>query len=138
MILCLYGSFLITPNRYFLRFSKTDLAQYQFKEIIDKDDKNATILNYGFLDGGFYTVCNTFPNCKAFCGLNIPLDELKDLQKHFVDNGLCDYIITRTYVGDEEYFELNLYTCIAKCDSDYSWGERTYRLYKLIDTPSDS
>ena len=138
VILCLYGSFLITPNRYFLRFSKTDLAQYQFKEIIDKDDKNATILNYGFLDGGFYTVCNTFPNCKAFCGLNIPLDELKDLQKHFVDNGLCDYIITRTYVGDEEYFELNLYTCIAKCDSDYSWGERTYRLYKLIDTPSDS
>lgn len=132
VVLCFLG-FFTTPNRYFMFVEKSDLAQYQFRDIIVKDDPDATILNYGFLDGGFYTVCNRIPTCKAFCGLNIPLEELSELQDHYADNGLCDYIITRTNVGANMGKEFALYECIAECDSDYSWGKQTYRLYKLTE-----
>ncbi len=130
--ICLFGSFLVTPNRYFMRVPKEDLAQYRFKEIITQNAEDPTILNYGFLDGGFYTVCNIIPNCKAFCGLNMPLDEVKELQEHYVENGLCDYVITRTGVG-ETPDEFKRYEKLAECKSNYSWGELTYHLYKLHD-----
>ena len=123
----------ITPNRYFMFVDKNDLAQYQFRDIIARDNPKATILNYGFLDGGFYTVCNCIPTCKAFCGLNIPLGELTELQDNYADNGLCDYIITRSNVGATENKEFPLYECIAECDSDYSWGKQAYRLFKLTE-----
>ena len=112
---------------------KSDLAQYQFRDIIARDDPEATILNYGFLDGGFYTVCNRIPTCKAFCGLNIPIEELNELQDHYVNNGLCDYIITRTNVEANMDKEFALYECVAECDSDCSWGKQTFRLYKLTE-----
>ena len=35
---------------------KDTLVQYQFASIV-KETENATLLNYGFLDGGFYTAC---------------------------------------------------------------------------------
>lgn len=130
--LCFLGLF-TTPNRYFMSFEKSDLAQYQFRDIIARDDSEATILNYGFLDGGFYTVCNQIPTCKAFCGLNLKLDELAKLQNYYTENGLCDYIITRTEVGADEKREFPLYECIAERDSDDFWGEQTYRLYKITE-----
>ena len=45
----------ISPNTYMLGYRKEQLPQYQFSEIITRT-KEATLLNYGFLDGGFYTV----------------------------------------------------------------------------------
>jgi hypothetical protein len=130
IVICLFGSFLITPNRYYMRENKEDLAQYRFKKIITEDADNVTLLNYGFLDGGFYTVCNIFPNCKAFCGLNMPLDEVTELQRCYVQNGLCDYVITRNNVGVVPD-DFRQYECIEECKSDYFWGEMTYYLYRL-------
>lgn len=130
LAICLCCSFL-TPNRYFMSVPKEDLAQYRFKEIMLSENKDATMLNYGFLDGGFYTVTGIVPNCKAFCGLNIPLDELKELQDYYVKNGLCDYVITKSTADADDNKELELYECIAECTSDYSWGVQTYRLYRL-------
>lgn len=132
VILCFLCLF-TTPNRYFMFVEKSDLAQYQFRDIIAREAPEATILNYGFLDGGFYTVCNRIPICKAFCGLNIPLEEISEIQDHYANNGLCDYIITRTDVEADMDKEFALYECIAECDSDYSWGKQTYRLYKLTE-----
>lgn len=58
-------AFFLTPNRYMMGEKKGNLPQYQFKTIIEQVE-NPTLLNYGFLDGGFYTVCNIIPDCKAF------------------------------------------------------------------------
>ena len=84
----------LTPNRYLMLVDKNDLPQYQFANIIEKTP-NSTLLNYGFLDGGFYTTTGTIPNCRAFCKLNIPIDELKELQDSYVRDGICDYVVTR-------------------------------------------
>ena len=62
------------------------MPQYKFAEIISKTD-NATLLNYGFLDGGFYTATGIVPNCKFFCNLNIKLDEIMETQNEFIKNG---------------------------------------------------
>lgn len=121
-------SFIISPNTYFIGYSKSDLPQYQFKETIDTV-KDPTLLNYGFLDGGFYTVCDIVPNCKYFCGLNIPLDELTETQIYYAENGLVDFIITRNEQPDFE-----LYDCVDQCIYSYEENkedEDTFYLYQL-------
>jgi hypothetical protein len=114
------AAFYLTPNRYLMQYEKQDMPQYQFAEII-RQKENATLLNYGFLDGGFYTVAEIVPNCKAFCALNIPLAEMNEMQQYYVENGLCDFIVTRSRELDLENYE-----CVAESDFGY-----TYRLYEL-------
>ncbi len=129
-VLCMICAFFFTPNRYFMGISKAELAQYQFMEIIaeaSEGDDDVTLLNYGFLDGGFYTVCDILPNCRAFCGLNIPLLEIREDQQYYVNHGLCDFIVTRF----NEQIDFELYDCIAESISDYAWRTQTYRLYQL-------
>ena len=125
--------FFATPNIIFMRYKKEDLAQFRFRDIIINNSENPTILNYDFIDGGFYTVCNIVPNCKAFHKLNMPLNEQKELQDFYVKNGLCDYVITRSDVGNEDSHKLEKYVCVAECDAPYGRLKKTYRLYKLKD-----
>ncbi len=55
-----------------LKRSKEDFAQYQFAKIIAARGKAPTLLNYGFLDGGFYLTTKTVPQLKYFQKTNIP------------------------------------------------------------------
>ena len=81
------------PNIYLLKYQKDDMPQYKFDKIISEVD-NPTLLNYGFLDGGFYTVSDIMPTCKYFCGLNIPYPEIQETQDYYVKNGLTDFVVT--------------------------------------------
>ncbi len=120
-------TFVMCENTYLLHYKKSDLPQYQFAEIINQVD-NATLLNYGFLDGGFYTTTGIIPNCKYFCNLNVPLKEIMDTQNEFVDQGKVDFVVTRN-----KELNSNLYECI-KTTSFYLEGtEYTYSLYQLIE-----
>ena len=125
ILLCVLGAYKITPNRYLMGVDQTELPQYQFKEIIEQVE-NPTLLNYGFLDGGFYTVCNIIPNCKAFCQLNIPLQEMYDLQNKYVNQGLCDFVVTR---GTKHEFEK--YECVAQSSFMFENIMFDYYLYQL-------
>ena len=62
-----------------LKNSKKQKPIEQFLEIISKTP-DATLLTYGLMDGGFYTTTGIIPNCKAFCSLNVRLNELEELQ----------------------------------------------------------
>ena len=76
-----------------LMFKKKDeLVQYRFAKIIN-ETQDATLLNYGCLDFGVYTAANIIPSCKYFCGLNIPLDDIKNTQDEWVKEGKVDYIV---------------------------------------------
>lgn len=146
-ILCLV---LITPNRSFMRCKKEDLAQYQFRKIITENSTDATLLNYGQLDQGFYTVCDILPNCRAFYIANALTRELIEEQNRYVTNGLCDYIITcseidspdnpnistsgssnagQNTVTPENRFEL--YDLIAASPGTANGHPTLYRLYRL-------
>lgn len=119
----LYGIIFIliiycTDNRYLIKYNKTDLPQYKFSDII-LNSSNATLLNYGKLDIGLYTTTGITPDFKYFCQLNIPLQEMYLKQNMYIEQGLCDFIVT---------FEENKY--ITKLDADKN------NFYKLIDTTS--
>lgn len=124
LILSTALSLLICPNVKSMLVPKEELAQYKFREIIN-ETKNPTLLNYGTLDNGFYTVCNIVPNCKYFCNLNLPLDGIKIAQDEYVSSGRTDYIVTR---GKKYQFEN--YSLVSSATSDYKGGKRTYYLYK--------
>ena len=111
----------ISPNTYMMSYSRHQLPQYSFGEIISQTDR-ATLLNYKFLDGGFYTAGEVLPNCRFFCGLNIPyaLDE----QDSYVEAGLVDYVIT---CNRQYYF--NNYELV--CSQSFEAHENSYNTYYL-------
>jgi len=48
-----------------LEFKKEDLVQFKYASIINQK-KDATLLNYGTLDGGFYSAADIVPNIRFF------------------------------------------------------------------------
>lgn len=76
---------------------REDYPQYQFAQII-RQTPEATLLNYGFLDGGFYLAAGVMPTTKYFCQLNIPeevLPEIPRTHQRMIENGETDYVVAR-------------------------------------------
>ncbi len=88
-------AFFRTPNRYLMKYSRDDMPQYRFAKIIGTDS-SASILNYGFLDGGFYTAADAIPEMKYFCLTNMLYPEMEDSQEFYVESRIPDYIVTRS------------------------------------------
>ena len=124
-VLCVAASFFLTPNRYLMGINRSEMPQYRFNEKINKIN-NPTMLNYGFLDGGFYTVSGIYPNCKYFCKIYMDLPEMIEMQDYYAENGLCDFIVTRSY----ETF--NKYEIVDQVEWFYNGNYKTYYLYELI------
>lgn len=118
-------SSLFTPNRYLKGAPKEEMPQYKFASIIGTDG-TATLLNYGFLDGGFYTVTNTIPNCKVFCRLNLDHEQMKAIQDTYLEEELVEYVVTRN-----EELTCENYECISSSTYIYVGSEYTYYLYRL-------
>lgn len=117
--------FFLSPNTYLIKYSKEDLPQYKFAQIISQKE-DATLLNYGWLDIGLYTVADITPNCKYFCGLNSRNPDIMDTQNDYVNNGKVDFIVT-IYECDFE-----LYDCIDIITFENQKNtETTYYLYQL-------
>ena len=125
-VICIIASFFLSQNSYLIGVDKDELPQYQFARVINKEE-NPTLLNYGFLDGGFYTVANIFPNCRYFARLNLNPLEIYEIQTGYLEKGLCDYVVSR------EEIELDNYELVAKSHTYPSDNEDTvyYYLYKL-------
>lgn len=136
IILILTLSYFMSPNTYMLKINKNDLVQYKFKEIIMKE-KNPTILNYGFVDMGFYTVTGIIPNTKYFEKLNFKYDkypENVDELNKYIENKEVDFV---TYVEKEkidypvtEYLNIN-YEKLLEETQDFEGRKFKYTLYKL-------
>ena len=103
---------------------KESLPQYRFAKIINERE-NATLLNYGWLDGGFYTAANIIPDCKFFCRLNMTaLPEMDETQNIWLDEAKCDFVVT---YGSPLYHEN--YVTIDSCSMIGFFGdEETYYL----------
>ncbi len=120
VILALY----LNNNAYMLRYTKEELPQFAFKKYVDQVE-NPKLLNYGFLDGGFYTVYDIVPHCKYFCRTNMELEEMIETQNDYVEQGMSDFVVT----CDKE-IESKLYECVAQKTHFYE-RYRVYRLYAL-------
>lgn len=116
-------SWVFSSNTYLIQYEKEVMPQYQFKEII-LSVEDPSLLNYGFLDGGFYTVCNLVPECKYFCTLNIPLEDMFEAMDMQIALGLPDFVVTRsTPLVSENYI------CVASANMYFEGIDFDYYLY---------
>jgi len=118
-----------SSNTYLMKYSKEELPAYRFAATINQTYK-ARILNYGFLDGGFYYASDTVPNCEFFCTLNINAPDMWDTQREFVDQGQVEFVITRYYTLDRYTAYSSYYQLVDEVTFPFEGFDYTYYLYK--------
>lgn len=130
ILICLPIAYLRSPNTEYIRKEKSYYAQFTF---LKKIKTNTTILNYDFLDGGFYLTTNTYPSTYYFHKINISYDiypKILEEQRRYIKEGLIDYVIARNIKSkDKELLEKN-YELIDIHKQEYEKKERTYYLYE--------
>lgn len=99
----------LSSNVPFMQVQREDLVQTKFAAII-RQEGGQSLLNYGFLDGGFYLSSGISPSCRFFCRLNLKnYQQLEEPVRQMVEQGAFDFIITREegpLPGMEEHYEL--------------------------------
>lgn len=117
----------LSPNKPFEQPAKEELMQYRFAAVMEPYE-DATLLNYGFLDWGFYTAAQTAPHLKYYHLANMPLPELHAEQERYVLEGLSDFVVTRAPLKEELSA---LYTLADTCPAPEGlWFTDVY-LYRL-------
>ncbi|HOV69672.1 MAG TPA: hypothetical protein PLZ84_05060 [Clostridia bacterium] len=133
--LSLYGAYKGSSNVHMMKYGKEELTQYRFAKIINRG-KGATLLNYGFLDDGFYTVAGIVPNVRFFMKQNLDyyrFPENMDEQNRYIKEKLVDFVVFRTYNNDQEPWDvpylLENYELVAEERYKADWF-RFYYLFK--------
>ena len=104
-----------------IRASKNDYVQYRFAAEMDE---NATLLNYQFLDGGFFFAADILPTQYYSWSFNVLNDEIREEQNRYVAEGTVSYIVAIDH--DVEEADVNhRYELIDEADE--------YFLYRRID-----
>lgn len=130
-VLLLVGSICIaykkSPNVYLMAYEKEDLPQYRFAAII-RQDEAASLLNLGFLDGGFYLASGVEPQNRFFCTFNLSLKEQDEEHSELTHTGAVQYVVVRGKRSPGRN-----YTLIDQCAFPFEGRTWTYSLYKLAD-----
>lgn len=121
-------------------------AQQYFAQIIN-EVPDATLLNYGFLDGGFYLAANILPVNRFMMINNIShwnFPEMWNEQTMIVEQGLVDFVVVRTtadmdisgygfFHADQVNFNLlnQNYQLVAVHVQRFEGWEFRYLLYQL-------
>ena len=128
----LTGTLKNNQNLYLTRYKRDDMVQYRFAKTIQTVD-NATLLNYGFLDGGFYFASGATPACRYFCYFNVNPPEMWEEQNACIRNGTADFIVTRYNKLEQYGVDSSKYRLVDEAshpfDKNYTY---TYYLYQRI------
>ena len=95
--LVVFWAISFSPNIPLLKNDRQDYPQYRFAAIINQVPE-ATLLNYGFLDGGFYTAANLTPTLKYFMVNNISDSKfpvMRDEQDRYLQEKLTGFVVIR-------------------------------------------
>ena len=128
-------------NTYMLEIEKEDLVQFRYAEIMHETE-NPTLLNYGWLDGGFYTAAGIVPKLRFFYLPNFRYDRfplIMDEQKRYIKEQLVDFVVViiplDLYEEDMSISHLNNnYQLIAKESQVSEDTDFYYLLYKAIES----
>ena len=130
--ICFLLVFIINEDGWFVFRPRPTYPQLKMSDIIneynEENDKKATILTYNTLDYGLYYNTNTLPSTKYFCGLNIPLKEIKEEQEYLLENQLVTFVGTMNEKLPEKY--MDKYTLVYTDSSWFEFAMHTYYLYK--------
>ncbi len=110
---------------------KEDFPQFVFADVINETE-DATLLNYGFIDAGFYLASGYEPDNRFFCKVNIDQEvfpEMYEEQISMVRDRKVDYAVIRTYKNQ----------AIAKgMRLDYKDLFENYEIIKVADDPFEN
>ena len=124
-------SFVASSNTDFLGTGKAELPQYRFAAQMAQTE-SATLLNYGFLDGGFYFAADILPSTEFFCQLNIIMEEMNLAQNRQVENGMTDYVITQNLKLEDCGLSACPYTLLDSAPMELEGDTYTYYLYQRV------
>ncbi len=116
----------LSPNRALRGRAPESLPQLRFAARIAAGAETS-LLNYGTLDGGFYTAAGVLPPARYFCVTNMPLEGQWEEQNALLENGAVEYAVA--LVGDLEQ-RFPLYRCVDRCAYDGGEGAVTWYLYQ--------
>lgn len=116
----------LCPNTWLMNVPKEEMPQYRFAEIIRQSD-DRTLLNYGFLDGGFYFAAGVLPSEPYFCSLNIGLEEMREAQQSSVRQGKTAFVVVR----GSRLKNSGAYQLVDEADLVYEGRNWHYCLYQL-------
>jgi hypothetical protein len=123
-LLIVPATYFMSENTEMLQYEKEDLPQFQFAQIINQKE-DATVLNCGFMDGGFYTASGVVPSTRHFCMMNVDVDEAFEEQKEALHQGAVDFVIMKnSKLTLEQYEEVMVSTF-----SFQGW-DNEYTLYR--------
>ena len=120
------------PNRYLIGQSRENTVQYRFAEIIKAVD-DPTLLNYGFLDGGFFYAGDATPACRFYCYFNINAPDMWENQRQCIESGDADFIVTRKYSLDKYSVDASKYQLVDVASQHFNKDlVFVYYLYQRI------
>ena len=116
-----YTDLMLTP--------RSEMPQYRFAEIIqkasDREGREMTLLNYGFLDGGFYYASGAVPASRYFCTLNLDLKEMQEEMDKALQGGIPDFVVIR---GNQKR-NLRNYVLLDTCSFPFEHRNWSYSLW---------
>lgn len=120
---------LTSDNTKYMKWKKSNYAQFIFADIINKSEEK-TLLNYYGLDFGLYTTTEIVPEYYYFMRNNIPHEnypKMRESQKRYVEEDTRPkFVITKDeYDNLKEYYDI-----IAVKKQTYEKRKITYYLYE--------
>lgn len=103
-----------------------ELPQWRFAGQI-RQQGGASLLNYGTLDGGFYTAAGLMPPCRYFCVTNLPLPEQRQQQDALLQSGGVDFVVSLDGQLAQRFAG---YILIDRAEYDGGEGPITWYLYR--------
>lgn len=107
------GPMACNRNTYAIGVEYEEMPQMKFAKIISETE-NATLLNYGFLDDGFYLAADVMPVNRWFCRLLANTQDCDAEQSQIVAEGGVDYVITCKYTLESYEIDDSAYELIAE------------------------
>ena len=127
-----------SKNVYLMSVPREEMPPWRFAAVIREAD-DRTLLNYGFLDGGFYMAADSQPVMRFFCTLNNDLEEMKEEQRAAVREGRTAFVVVRgmggaqhrrSGRGQDENADMSAYHPVDTCTMAFEGVEWTYTLYE--------
>ena len=129
MAVLLPRSLASSQNGYLLIYGRSDLPQYQFRDIM-RETPNPSLLTHVNMDHGFQNVAEIVPDQKYFIATNTAIPERVIAWREMISSGQVDYVISNNEDLEPLYPDFP-YELVAIRAHPYEGSVSTYRLYRL-------
>ena len=115
-------------NSFYMAYDREDMWYTRFAETI-KASEDKSLLNYGFMDLGLYTLTDLVPETRYFCTLNITLPEMYEAMDEALRERRTAFVLA---VSADEPLLTENYELIDSAESIYQFEEvpMTYYLFQ--------